>query len=134
VLEFGGAVSGQIVNGAFSGETVLFANGQGTLILDHSLQFHGLIEASAQGTTLSPGDLIDLRDLSFVVGHMSATVAYNSTTQISSISFGNGTATIPNILFWGITATGIGPSQVTDTGYRGFRSAGFRNDDPLIAV
>jgi hypothetical protein len=101
VVEFGGTVSGQIVNGVFSGETVLFTNGQGELILDHSLQFHGLIEADAQGTKLSPGDQIDLRDLPFVPGHMSETVTYDSATNISHLSFTNGTTTIPNILFLG---------------------------------
>ncbi len=120
VVEIGGSVSGQILNGSFVGETVLFAAGQGELILDDSAQFHGLIESSSQGTKLSTGDKIDLRDLAFVAGHMSETVTYDSTTNTSSVSFSNGTATI-NILFlgnysnanWTFTSDGNGAAPGT---------------------
>src|SRR5260370_32345692 len=118
VLEFGGSVSGQLVNGVFSGETVLFNAGHGELILDHSAQFHGLIESSANGTPLSTGNLIDLGDLSFT-SSMSFHVDYNKTTNISSVDFSNGSTTI-NLLFfgkdlnWTLTDDGHGGTMAAD--------------------
>ncbi len=113
IIEVGGSVA--------AGEVVLFIAGQGELILDHSAQFDGLIESSAQGTKLSTGNLIDLRDLPFANG-MSATVSYDSTTNISHLTFSNGIIVIPDILFlgdyshssWTLTSDGSGGTMVAD--------------------
>jgi len=112
VLEFGGSVS--------TGETVEFIAGHGELILDDSAQFHGLIESSAQGTPLSTNNLIDLRDLPFRPGHMSGqVVAYNPTTNITSVAFSNGMATITLQFFgkvgnWTLISDGQGGTTVFD--------------------
>ena len=110
VLEFGGSVS--------AGETVEFTAGHGTLILDDSAQFRGLIESSANGTPLSTGNLIDLGDLSFT-SSMTSSVDYNKTTNISSVDFSNGSTTI-NLLFfgndshWTLTSDGHGGTTAVD--------------------
>jgi hypothetical protein len=66
--------------------------------------------------------MIDLRDLPFVPGQMSETVTYDSATKISHLSFTNGSATIPDILFlgdyrttnWTLTSDGHGGTMVAD--------------------
>ena len=94
VVEIGGSVAGQIVNGAFSGTTVTFQAGQGELILDHSANFHGLISG-----TLSSNNLIDLKDLTFT-SSMSDTVNYDATLNISTVTFNNGTTSV-SLMFSG---------------------------------
>jgi hypothetical protein len=91
IVEIGGAISGQVANGAFSGVTVSFAGASGELVLDQSTQFHGLIAAASQGTQLTPDNLIDLKDLRFT-SSMSASVNYDSTSNISTVDFSNGSA------------------------------------------
>ena len=110
VIEFGGSVA--------AGETVLFDAGQGTLVLDHAAQFHGLIESSASGTPLSTGNLIDLKDLSFT-SSMTFHVDYSSATNISSVAFSNGTTTITlqvlgNDSNWHLQSDGHGGTTVFD--------------------
>ena len=116
VLEIKGAVSGQLTNGSFYGTTVTFDTGNGELILDHSAQFNGLI-ASALGT-LTPNNLIDLRDLAFT-SSMSASVHYDGASNISSVNFSNGSANV-TLLFsgsdsnWTFTSDGNGGTIVAD--------------------
>jgi hypothetical protein len=118
VLEIGGAVSGQLMNGSFSGVTITFDSGSGELILDHSAQFHGLIATSSQGTPLTPNDLIDLRDLAFT-SSMSASVNYDSTSNVSTVNFSNGSANA-TLLFsgndqnWTFKSDGQGGTIVAD--------------------
>src|SRR6185312_5379396 len=113
-----GAVPGQMMNGSFSGVTVTFDSGSGELILDHSAQFHGLIATSSQGTPLTPNDLIDLRDLAFT-SSMSASVNYDSTSNVSTVNFSNGSANAA-LLFsgndqnWTFKSDGQGGTIVAD--------------------
>jgi FecR protein len=81
-IEIGGSVA--------STETVFFDGVQGELILDHSLQFAGLITGSSVGTSITPNDRIDLRDLAFILNSMSETVSYNSSLNISTVTFSDG--------------------------------------------
>ncbi len=79
-LEIGGSVA--------STNTVFFrrAGSQGgELILDHSMQFSGLITGSSLGTILTLDDQIDLRDLPFNSNNMSTTVSYSS--NVSTVTF-----------------------------------------------
>ena len=81
-LEIGGSVA--------STNTVFFQGVQGELILDHSNQFSGLITGSSVGTILTLDDEIDLRDLPFT-SLMSDTVSYDSSLNISTVTFSDGT-------------------------------------------
>jgi len=116
VLEIKGAVSGQLTNGSFYGTTVTFQTGNGELILDHSAQFNGLI-ASALGT-LTPNNLIDLKDLAFT-SSTTASVHYDSASNISSVNFSNGSANV-TLLFsgndsnWTFTSDGNGGTIAAD--------------------
>ena len=118
VLEIGGAVSGQLVNGSFSGMTVSFAADAGTLILDHSAQFHGLIGSSSPNQPLSAGNLIDLRDFAFTSA-MSASVHYDRGSNISTVNFSNGAGKVA-LLFsgqdsnWTFGSDGQGGTVVAD--------------------
>ena len=80
-LEIGGSVA--------STNTVFFQGSQGELILDHSKQFSGLITGSSVGTILTLDDEIDLRDLPFT-NNMSETTSYNSSLNISTVTFSDG--------------------------------------------
>lgn len=117
-LEIGGAVSGQVLSGSFSGITVSFETDAGNLILDHSTQFHGLIGSSSPDRPLSAGNLIDLRDLSFT-STMSASVHYDSSSNISTVDFGNGAGNV-TLLFsendpnWTFASDGQGGTIVAD--------------------
>ncbi|MBM7481764.1 VCBS repeat-containing protein [Bradyrhizobium sp. USDA 3686] len=117
-LEIGGAVSGQVLSGSFSGITVSFETDAGNLILDHSTQFHGLIGSSSPDRPLSAGNLIDLRDLSFT-STMSASVHYDSSSNISTVDFGNGADNV-TLLFsgndpnWTFASDGQGGTVVAD--------------------
>ena len=82
-LEIGGSVA--------STNTVLFQGSQGELILDHSSQFSGLITGSSVGTILTLDDEIDLRDLPFT-NLMSDTISYDSSLNISTVTFSDGVA------------------------------------------
>ncbi len=118
ILEIGGSVFGQFLNGSFSGITVSFDTGIGTLVLDQSAQFHGLIAGSSPGTPLSPGNLIDLKDLPFT-SSMSATVHYDNSANISVVDFSNGAANV-TLLFsgmdsnWNFRSDGQGGTIVSD--------------------
>ncbi|WP_257187337.1 MULTISPECIES: DUF4082 domain-containing protein [unclassified Bradyrhizobium] len=118
ILEIGGSVSGQFLNGSFSGITVSFETGTGTLVLDQSANFAGLITASSPGAALSPGNLVDLRDLPFT-SSMSATVSYDSSSNISTVDFSNGAANV-TLLFsgmdlnWNFKSDGLGGTIVSD--------------------
>ncbi|WP_245428041.1 DUF4082 domain-containing protein [Bradyrhizobium sp. MOS003] len=118
ILEIGGSVSGQLLNGSFSGVTVSFDTGIGTLILDQSANFHGLIAGPSPGAPLSPGNLIDLKDLPFT-SSMSATVNYDISSNISVVDFSNGAANV-TLLFsgmdlnWKFESDGQGGTIVSD--------------------
>ncbi|MEY9589551.1 VCBS repeat-containing protein [Bradyrhizobium yuanmingense] len=118
ILEIGGSVSGQFLNGSFSGITVSFETGTGTLVLDQSANFHGLIAGSSPGAPLAPGNLIDLKDLPFT-SSMSATVQYDNSSNISTVDFSNGAANV-SLLFsgmdlnWNFESDGQGGTIVSD--------------------
>ncbi|QOZ80523.1 hypothetical protein XH83_20545 [Bradyrhizobium sp. CCBAU 53351] len=118
VLEIRGAVSGQLVNGSFSGITVSFETDVGTLVLDRSAQFHGLIGSSSPDRPLSAGNLIDLRDLAFT-STMSASVHYDRSSNISTVDFSNGAGNV-TLLFsgqdsnWTFASDGQGGTAVAD--------------------
>ncbi|MGY4282438.1 hypothetical protein ACVWXO_001658 [Bradyrhizobium sp. LM2.7] len=99
IVEIEGAVSGQVVNGIFSGIKVFYDNGLGTLILDDSKDFHGIISGSPAGAPLSSNNLIDLKDLSWT-SSMSAQAHYDQDSNITTVDFGNGTSTV-TLLFLG---------------------------------
>ncbi|MDE5442480.1 DUF4082 domain-containing protein [Bradyrhizobium sp. CSA207] len=106
------------MNGSFSGTTVSFDTGSGTLVLDQSAKFHGLIAGSSPGTPLSPENLIDLKDLPFT-SSMSATVHYDNSSNISVVDFSNGAANV-TLLFsgmdsnWNFKSDGQGGTIVSD--------------------
>ncbi|MCK1590070.1 DUF4082 domain-containing protein [Bradyrhizobium sp. 169] len=106
------------MNGSFSGITVSFDTGIGTLVLDQSAQFHGLIAGSSPGAPLSPQNLIDLKDLPFT-SSMSATVNYDNSSNISVVDFSNGAANV-TLLFsgmdlgWNFKSDGQGGTLVSD--------------------
>nr|WP_244561355.1 DUF4082 domain-containing protein [Bradyrhizobium canariense] len=118
ILEIGGSVSGQFLNGSISGVTVSFDTGIGTLVLDQSAKFHGLIAGPSPGAPLSPGNLIDLKDLPFT-SSMSATVKYDNSSNISVVDFSNGATNI-TLLFsgmdsnWNFKSDGQGGTIVSD--------------------
>ncbi|QQO18220.1 DUF4082 domain-containing protein [Bradyrhizobium diazoefficiens] len=106
------------MNGSFSGITVSFDTGVGALVLDQSAKFHGLIAGSSPGAPLSPGNLIDLKDLPFT-SSMSATVHYDNSSNISTVDFSNGAANV-TLLFsgmdlnWNFKSDGQGGTIVSD--------------------
>ncbi|MET4042698.1 DUF4082 domain-containing protein [Bradyrhizobium sp. RT6a] len=118
ILEIGGAVSGQFLNGSFSGITVSFDTEAGTLVLDQSTEFHGLIGGLSPAAPLSPGNLIDLKDLPFT-SSMTATVQYDNSSNISVVDFSNGAANV-TLLFsgmdlnWNFKSDGRGGTLVSD--------------------
>ncbi|MCK1735557.1 DUF4082 domain-containing protein [Bradyrhizobium sp. 138] len=118
VLEIGGAVSGHLANGSFSGITVSFETDVGTLVLDRSAQFHGLIGSSSPDRPLSAGNLIDLRDFAFT-STMSASVHYDRSSNISTVDFSNGAGNV-TLLFsgqdenWTFASDGQGGTLVAD--------------------
>ncbi|MBR1293788.1 MULTISPECIES: DUF4082 domain-containing protein [Bradyrhizobium] len=117
-LEIGGSVSGQLVNGSFYGITVSFETDVGTLVLDRSAQFHGLIGSSSPDRPLSTGNLIDLRDFAFT-STMSASVHYDLGSNISTVDFSNGVGNV-TLLFsgqdtnWTFASDGQGGTLVAD--------------------
>ncbi|MGY3104443.1 VCBS repeat-containing protein [Bradyrhizobium sp. LM6.9] len=118
ILEIEGSVSGHFLNGSFSGIVVSFDTGIGTLVLDQSAKFHGLIAGSSPGAALSPANLIDLKDLPFT-SSMSATVHYDNSSNISVVDFSNGAADVA-LLFsgmdsnWNFKSDGQGGTIVSD--------------------
>lgn len=110
LLEIGSSLSGR-------GTTVTFDSENGELVLDHSAHFDGLIGTS-QGATLSPNDLIDLKDLPFT-SSMSASVRYDTAANVSTVDFSNGikTATLQfagQDLNWVFKSDGQGGTIVAD--------------------
>ncbi|WP_375308220.1 DUF4082 domain-containing protein [Bradyrhizobium sp. A11] len=118
VLEIRGAVSGHLANGSFSGITVSFETDVGTLVLDRSAEFHGLIGSSSPDRPLSAGNLIDLRDFAFT-STMSASVHYDRSSNISTVDFSNGAGNV-TLLFsgqdsnWTFASDGQGGTAVAD--------------------
>nr|WP_249157869.1 FecR domain-containing protein [Bradyrhizobium sp. KB893862 SZCCT0404] len=118
VVEIEGSVAGTLVNGSFSGITVFYDNGLGTLILDHSQDFHGLISGSPAGAPLSSNNLIDLKDLAWTAT-MSAQASYNADTNITTVGFYNGTTTVTLSFLgrdvnWHLQSDGHGGTTVYD--------------------
>lgn len=117
-VEIEGAVFGQVINGSFSGITVFYDNGLGTLILDDSKEFHGIIAGSPSGAPLSSGNLIDMKDLAWT-SSMSAQTQYNQATNITTVGFYNGVTTITlsflgKDLNWHLQSDGHGGTTVYD--------------------
>ena len=118
ILEIGGSVSGQLLDGSFSGITVSFETEAGTLVLEDSANFDGLITGPWPGGSLSSGNLIDLKDLTFT-SSMSASVHYDTTSNISTVDFSNGAANV-TLLFsgmdlnWKFKSDGQGGTIVSD--------------------
>lgn len=118
ILEVSGTVSGQLVNGSFSGITIFFDGEHGRLTLDHSALFHGLIGSSSQDVPLSKDDLIDLKDLPFT-SSISASVHYDGVANISTVDFSNGSTTVTlnfagKELNWTFARDGNGGTVVSD--------------------
>ena len=84
ILEIDGTVS--------SGQTVFFEEDKGELILGNSHAFSGLIAGHALGEDLHDQNLIDLKDLQYVLGmHVSSSV-YSA--GVTTITFTNGTDSV----------------------------------------
>ncbi|WP_433996197.1 FecR domain-containing protein [Bradyrhizobium japonicum] len=118
VVEIEGSVSGTLVDGSFSGIVVYYDNGLGTLILDHSRDFHGLISGSPAGAPLSSGNEIDMKDLAWT-SSMSAQAQYDQATNITTVDFYNGATTITlsflgRDLNWHLESDGHGGTTVYD--------------------
>lgn len=71
-------------------QMIYFEQGAGKLIIDDCGKFAGVITGTDIGTHLASTDVIDLAQLPYVEGSMSAAVSYNSTTDISTITFSDG--------------------------------------------
>jgi Bacterial Ig-like domain len=87
-LEFG--PGSKVAPGTTDSEIVYFEQGAGKLIIDDWGKFAGVITGTDIATHLTTTDLIDLTQLPYVGGSMSASVSYNSGTNISTITFGDG--------------------------------------------
>ncbi|WP_430642335.1 beta strand repeat-containing protein, partial [Bradyrhizobium sacchari] len=106
------------IEGSVSGIVVYYDNGLGTLILDHAKDFHGLISGSPAGAPLSSNNLIDLKDLAWT-STMSAQADYNADTNITTVGFYNGTATVTLSFLgrdvnWHLQSDGHGGTTVYD--------------------
>lgn len=118
IVEIEGAVSGTLFNGSFSGIVVYYDNGLGTLILDHSKDFHGLISGSPAGAPLSSNNLIDMKDLAWT-SSMAAQANYVQATNITTVDFTNGATTVTlsflgKDLNWYLQSDGHGGTTVND--------------------
>jgi hypothetical protein len=107
-FEIGGVVS--------SGQTVFFEAGQGTLILDNSLNFNGAISDNQLNTTTQIGhnDLIDLKDLTYD-NNNKPILSFNSITDILTVNDQHGH--IATIHFVNVTSTPTFSAQNDGTGH-----------------
>jgi hypothetical protein len=87
-LEF--APGSKVAPGTTDSQIVYFEQGAGKLIIDDWEKFVGVITGAGIATHLTTTDLMDLTQLPYVGGSMSASVSYNSSTNISTITFGDG--------------------------------------------
>ncbi|WP_426419257.1 VCBS domain-containing protein [Bradyrhizobium genosp. A] len=87
-LEF--ALGSKVAPGTTDSQIIYFEQGAGKLIIDDFGKFAGVITGAGIGTHLTSADLIDLTQLPFVGGSMSASVSYSSATDISTIIFTDG--------------------------------------------
>ncbi len=87
-LEF--APGSKVAPGATDSQIVYFEQGAGKLIIDDCGKFAGVITGTGIATHLTSADLIDLTQLPYVEGSMSASISYNWGTNISTITFGDG--------------------------------------------
>ena len=87
-LEF--APGSKVAPGTTDSQIVYFEQGAGKLIIDDWGKFAGVITGTGIATHLTTTDLIDLTQLPYVEGSMSASVSYNCGTNISTITFGDG--------------------------------------------
>jgi FecR protein len=106
------------IEGSVSGIVVYYDNGLGTLVLDHAKAFHGLISGSPAGAPLSSGNEIDMKDLAWT-SSMSAQAQYNSDTNVTTVDFYNGAATVTlsflgRDLNWHLQSDGHGGTTVYD--------------------
>ena len=100
--------------GSSASESIIFAPGSNsTLKLDHSASFTGQISG------LNPNDKIDLADLTWVQGHMSASFAPN--TSGGSLTVSNGTTKVKLSLLgnytqasWNLSQDKTGGTTVVD--------------------
>jgi Big-like domain-containing protein len=84
-IEF--ALGSKVAPGTTDSQIIYFEQGAGKLIIDDWGKFAGVITGTDIGTHLTSTDLIDLTQLPFVGGSMSASVSYSSGTNISTITF-----------------------------------------------
>ncbi|WJR76000.1 VCBS domain-containing protein [Bradyrhizobium sp. NP1] len=87
-LEF--ALGSKVAPGTTDSQTIYFEQGAGKLVIDDWGKFAGVITGTDIGTHLTLTDLIDLTQLPYVGGSMSVSVAYNSGTNISTMTFSDG--------------------------------------------
>ena len=87
-LEF--AAGSRVAPGTTDCQTISFEEGAGKLIIDDWGKFAGVITGTDIGTHVTTADLIDLTQLPYLAGSMSASVSYNSGTNISTITFSDG--------------------------------------------
>lgn len=89
-LEF--ALGSKVAPGTTDSQIIYFEQGAGKLIIDDLGKFAGVITGTDIGTHLTSTDLIDLTQLAYVGGSMSASVSYNSGTNISAITVSDGSS------------------------------------------
>ncbi|WP_426442415.1 M10 family metallopeptidase C-terminal domain-containing protein [Bradyrhizobium genosp. P] len=89
-LEF--ATGSKVAPGLTDSQTVYFEQGTGKLIIDDWGKFAGVITGADIGTQLTSTDVIDLTQLPFIGGSMSVSVSYNSGTNISTMTFNDGSS------------------------------------------
>jgi hypothetical protein len=87
-LEF--APGSNVAPGTTDSQVVYFEQGAGKLVIDDCAKFAGVITGTGITTHLTSTDLIDLSQLPYVEGSMSASISYNCGTDISTITFGDG--------------------------------------------
>ena len=84
------AAGSRVAPGTTDCQTISLEQGADKLIINDWGKFAGVITGTDIGTHLTGADLIDLTQLSYVAGSMSASVSYNSGTNISTITFSDG--------------------------------------------
>jgi hypothetical protein len=121
-LEIGGTVA--------VGQTVSLQGVQGTLILDHSKNFHGIIAGLIENSTESLENQVDLKDLPFTTHMAVVSRSYHMTTNTTDVTFGDGISA-NNIT---LTLSGnYSASSGTDFEFAKDSTGGTLIDDPLAS-